>query len=579
TAGNNSDSLLMNDKIIFGKYISLARDEQFRLDERMMFANKALEKAKEGGNSNQIMEALSSLAFIDAQQGHYARAMETFDHMSILSDSVGYKNLHDWRRKAYVSNVRGLLYKELGEYDKALEEYYNSLSVSDSINWTEGVSTAMNNIAVLYNLHGNTPQAIKTLRQSWEIAEADTINSLLFDIALNMLEMYSQLKVFDSANIYGEKALQIAAKIKSPYNSAYTYLGFGKLYLYQKEYEKAAESLKKAIAISDDNGYEEIKLESLLFLAKVYRNQNKLAACGSSLDIAGQIDDKINLPNLHIKFLEQKAKLYEQIRDFEKAYVFYNKSVSIRDSINKSWENIKYSEIEALNELKFQKQKNDILEKSLVLKQFQLRNQRLVIIISLSFLIVILWFLFVLYRKRKYELRTNKLLQEQNERIRLQDKIIQTKSQESLKQELDYKNRQLTSFSLSALKQSESLDKVFQELRDMLNRQNIKPSTRKKLEAIIRHLKPHNTDKEWEEFRSYFEDVHPSFYSNLKKTAPDLSLNEQKICAYLRLGMNTKEIASITFRQVRSVESTRFRIRKKLNLTANDNLFTYLEGL
>ncbi len=78
TSGNNSDSLLMNDKIIFGKYISLSRDEQFRLDERKLFANKALEKAGETGNSNQIMEALSSLAFIHAQQGHYARAMETF---------------------------------------------------------------------------------------------------------------------------------------------------------------------------------------------------------------------------------------------------------------------------------------------------------------------------------------------------------------------------------------------------------------------------------------------------------------------------------------------------------------------
>ncbi len=499
--------------------------------------------------------------------------------MSKMSDSVGYKNLSDWRRKAYVANVSGLLYKELGEYDKALEQYYSSLSVSDSINWTEGVSTAMNNIAVLYNLHGNTPQAIKTLRQSWEIAEADSINSLLFDIALNMLEMYSQLKIFDSANVYGQKALQVASDIKSPYNSAYTYLGFGKLYLYQKENDMATESLKKAIGISDDNGYEEIRLESLLFLAKAFRDQNKLAACDSTLDVAGHIDDEIKLPNLHIRFLEQKARLYEQLKDFEKAYLFYNESVSVRDSINKSWENIKYSEIEAVNELKFQRQKNDILEKSLSLKQFQLRNQRFVIVISLSFLIVILWFLFVLYRKRKYELRTNKLLQEQNERIRLQDKIIQTKSRESLKQELDYKNRQLTSFSLSALKQSESLDIVFQELREVLNRQNIKPSTRNKLEAIIRHLKPHNTDKEWDEFRSYFEDVHPSFYSNLKKMAPDLSLNELKICAYLRLGMNTKEIASITFRQVRSVESTRFRIRKKLGLTANDNLSAFLDGL
>ena len=163
--------------------------------------------------------------------------------------------------------------------------------------------------------------------------------------------------------------------------------------------------------------------------------------------------------------------------------------------------------------------------------------------------------------------------------INQQEKIIRVKNEENFEQELNYKNRQLTSFSLSALKQSKSLEVVSQQINELLHQHNIKPTTRKKLEQVMQHLRPLSSSKEWDEFRSYFEAVHPSFYTSLKQVAPDLTLHEQKICAYLRLGMNTKEIASITFRQVRTVESTRFRIRKKVGLTATDNLFEFLEKL
>lgn len=580
TSIGSSDSLeIKNNEKLFQKYLKLSGDEQFQLSERKLFSQKAIDIALELDNKRNLMEAYSSNAYIDAQQGHYADAFLTFSVIKKMSDSVGYSSLTDWRRKAYIANIMGLLYKELGEYDKAIESYYSSFAISDSIKWTEGIAAALNNISVLYNIHGNTQQAISILKESWKIIKDSGLDNMLFDLSINLLDMYIEIAEYDSAGLYGQKALQIAKRINSPYNQAYVKLGFGKLFLAQEDYKNAESFLNETIELTVNKGFEELKLEAYITLAEVYRLQGKLQFCDSILLLAYTIDKNLSIPSLHVKLLIQFSKLYELERNYELAFEYYQKGVHLKDSMDSNWEKVKYAEIGALNQIKLEKQRNKVLEKDLTLKKLQLKHQRLIIIVSLIFLIILSWLLALLYRKRKFEKKTNQLLHTQNEKIRKQENIISIKNEQSLKQELDYKNRQLTSLSLSAVKQSESLDIISQQLSQLVNRHNIKLSTKTKLEEILQNLRPHKSEKEWDEFQSYFEEVHPSFYENLLNCAPDLSLNEQKICAYLRLGMNTKDIASITFRQLRSVESTRFRIRKKLGLTANQSLFEYLAKL
>lgn len=574
------DSVERNQRIEdFKKYLMLSKDENFELKERKLFSAKAISLATQLNMPRLQMEAYSSDGYIEAQQGLYYHAYETFKLIKKISDSIGYNSLVDYRRKAYITNIMGLMYKEMGEYDKALSNYYQSLSISDSINWLEASTACMNNISVLYNINGNTEQAISILKESWNKVVDKNQDNILFDVGINLFDMYIQINNYDSASAYGTKALEIAKKTDSPYNQAYVLLGFAKLYLAQQKYHKAESSLKETIELSTQKGFGEIELESYLLLAEVYRKTDKLSLCKSSLENAYSTDTSLDILSLHIKYLIQLSTLYEVENDFNSAYKYYQNAIRLKDSINKSWEKVKYSEIEALSQIKLQKQRNEVLEKDLAINKLQIRNQRFVLVISIIFLLILLLFVIILFRKRKYEKKVNQLLREQNKKIKTQERIIRIKNEESLKLELDYKNRQLTSFSLSALKLSKALDNVFQSLREILSKQNIKPSTRKNLEVIIRNFKPHSTENEWEEFRSYFEAVHPSFYKNLKRKAPNMTFNEQKICAYIRLGMTTKEIASITFRQIRSIESTRFRIRKKLNLTANDNLYDYLVGI
>jgi tetratricopeptide (TPR) repeat protein/DNA-binding CsgD family transcriptional regulator len=86
--------------------------------------------------------------------------------------------------------------------------------------------------------------------------------------------------------------------------------------------------------------------------------------------------------------------------------------------------------------------------------------------------------------------------------------------------------------------------------------------------------------KAWEEFEYRFQQIHSGFYERLRQLHPDLTLNERRLCAFLRLDMTTKEISDITGQSIRAIKMARVRLRSKLGLTNTDQeIFNFLSGL
>ena len=74
------------------------------------------------------------------------------------------------------------------------------------------------------------------------------------------------------------------------------------------------------------------------------------------------------------------------------------------------------------------------------------------------------------------------------------------------------------------------------------------------------------------DFELYFKKLYTGFHETLQKKYPDLTSNEIRLCALLKLEMNTKEISSITFQSIRAIETARLRLRKKLGIPRDINL-------
>ena len=129
------------------------------------------------------------------------------------------------------------------------------------------------------------------------------------------------------------------------------------------------------------------------------------------------------------------------------------------------------------------------------------------------------------------------------------------------------------------VQKGELMTKLKTELNTILKSVENEKATQE-IKKLIKVLGEDNRmDQDWEHFAQHFDKVHSDFVLLLKAKHPDISPSEIKLCSFLRMNLSSKEIAQLLNISVRGVEISRYRLRKKLNLSSGDNLFDYLIGL
>ena len=182
-------------------------------------------------------------------------------------------------------------------------------------------------------------------------------------------------------------------------------------------------------------------------------------------------------------------------------------------------------------------------------------------------------------RIQQQNLKAN-LLAEQEDRLAKEaaaseKKLISLKNIQ-LEQELINKNRELANSALNIVYKNEMLNTLHQELTNLNDSSGNKLSSDqlRKVNKLIEEA--HNDDRDWDIFEKSFNEAHENFFKKLKGEYPGLVPNDLKLCAYLRLNMSSKEIASLLNISTRGVEIRRYRLRKKLNLQTSKNLSEFL---
>lgn len=155
-----------------------------------------------------------------------------------------------------------------------------------------------------------------------------------------------------------------------------------------------------------------------------------------------------------------------------------------------------------------------------------------------------------------------------HEQLENEQTIMKIKN-EKLNQEIESKNRELAISTMSIIKKNEVLNSIKKELR------KDKPSeeNRSALKLIDKNL---NTTKDWQFFEQAFNNADKDFLDKIKQAHPDLTPNDLRFCAYLRLNLSSKEIAPLLNISTKSVETKRYRLRKRLKLEHNDGLVEYI---
>lgn len=136
-----------------------------------------------------------------------------------------------------------------------------------------------------------------------------------------------------------------------------------------------------------------------------------------------------------------------------------------------------------------------------------------------------------------------------------------------------YKNRELSAFALQVAQKNQVLEEIKQALEKT-------GTTRQPTEIVLKIIQENQQlDNSWDKFKLHFEEVHPDFFARLRQKSNALSQNEQKLCAYTKMQLSTKEIAQLLNISPKSVEMARYRVKKKLDLVVEQNLHQFIQQI
>lgn len=179
----------------------------------------------------------------------------------------------------------------------------------------------------------------------------------------------------------------------------------------------------------------------------------------------------------------------------------------------------------------------------------------------------------------KSRLSTTLRLSASYKEIKAQKKQIEemaANEQEMLNASLQQKERELSTAAIFDYQKSDLLTKLLDEIKrlDTVTNNLYAPEIKK----ITREIKSFlDLDRSWSNFKMHFEEVHPGFLEKISNSFKELTSNEQRVCAYLKIGLNNKEIATLTNVESASVRRALNRLKKKLNLTPEDSLRVFIE--
>ena len=186
---------------------------------------------------------------------------------------------------------------------------------------------------------------------------------------------------------------------------------------------------------------------------------------------------------------------------------------------------------------------------------------------------------YVLIRHKKYlevQFEHQKELNRKEEALRHEKKLNEIQKKQH-QQELKSKTKELANTAMEMTKKNEMLMKLKEDLNYFKSEIIDKSRYNKLLRGIDRNI---NNTKDWELFESNFNDIHDSFFKELHKMHPEkLTPKDLKLCAYLKMNLSSKEIAPLMGISIRGVEIHRYRLRKKLELSSDQNMNEYLTNI
>jgi tetratricopeptide (TPR) repeat protein len=504
---------------------------------------------------------LNRLAW-EIRKQNYDKSMEIAKTAVQLSKSANFT-------EGYITaqNIMGTLYSYKGQTDKAIRSFYNVLEKCTEEKYLRHKANALNNLGNLNYFLGNYSKTVGFLKDAIAIYQKLEHKQGIASGYKNLGNIYYHLSVYDTAIYYQKISLDYYKELNDSSGLAGCYHNLANFLYHEQKYTSALLFNKQGLDIYKKLDNKQGILLASLTQSELLLRKNRLSEMKDILDFAQKQTNDLGL-DFNVATLYKNYAKYDSAQgNYEYALMNYKKFIKLRDSLKNT------KRINELNELQT-KYEVAARERENKLQNIMISKQRYAIIAlaSAAFLLVLVGILLVYYniRQKKY---ATKIKKQQVIILDKEKELHQTKL-DMFKNEIDMKQKELTSSALWLIQANEQNKKLMDEFSQLAKNQD--KTTSKAIKSILNRHKL-NTDKDfWSDFEVRFKQVHEDFYRNLTEAHPNLSPGEKKMCAFLRLNMRTKEIAAITFSSENGINVARSRLRNKMELEREENLVTYL---
>ncbi len=473
--------------------------------------------------------------------------------------------------KIHIYNNIGRINVVQGNYDKGMANFIEALKLSEKNNYFFHLIIIRVNLGALYDRQKSYDEAFEQYNLALSLIDEKMKQDSSPNVHIFKSNIYNNI-----ANIYSEKkdtvnmikayvmALEENALIDDMETKSIILNNLGKSYIDQGDAKRGKSHIDEALSIKK-------KLNDVKGMAQCYRNLGYYFYTFSNYDSAIfyynlGLESSLNSNTLKdiVDMYDGLANSYEGLNQTAEALEFYKLYKSYSDSLYNDTKAIEITRLQNTYEFEKEQEKLMLEQKNQVLK--------LVLSIGILMLLVLLAMFIVFFQRSKI-----KNSQLRNDHLELQQISLQLQAK-NLNMELDHKSKELTTTVLYLFKKNELITHIIEELYELKNR--MLPENKTLLNRIVKSLNGLTTDNSWSEFETRFNEVHNDFYVVLQNQFPDITPNERKLCAFLKLNMTSKEISSLTGQSIRSIDVARTRLRKKLNLTNSTvNLVDFLSDL
>lgn len=493
--------------------------------------------------------AYSVLALVKQLKGN------GYDAVIHLEKSNNYA-VNDPFLNAYSLYVDALISIEIANESKALETILEAIDIFEELDNPEHMANCYTVLSKIYYDLEKPDQAITHLQKALTIhlQNKDT-RSLAGDyhnLAIHIVRQNpdSCLKLLNSA-------IQINQHNENVRWLANNYFLKSNAFVVLKKMDSAFHYIRKAENLYIQLNDKSSELKSKSALGHLYYKSCIMDTAKSIYKfVINESQKQSNEIDLLIVY-NKLSDIYFQESEFDSSKSYTQLFINTKDSINKKKNQHILSIVKLRN--KFEVQKEELLlENDRIKLSVQRKNTFIIALIIL--IAMISFFIYNVYRWKKLDKKKNEV------------------DAQLMQKEIELKNKELTLAVMGQLKQTKSLDKLEKQLSVIENKAPKK--LKNELQKLISEVSRDNGPLLWKEFELRFSNVHNEFYERLKERAPDLTPAEIKVCSFLKLGLNSKEISALLFKTPASIEVDRARIRKKLGLTkSKKNLNKYLSDI